>query len=252
METLAPENFYDELAGLYDGMTNFESRIEKTQQILKDFRNRFNLSSAIDVACGTGLYTCALESIGVPTTGVDISDQMLNKAKKHAAKLGVTPRWIKAAMENLPDKLNTSADAIFCLGNSLPHIPDENQLYYVATKFSALLNKNGFLVLQLLNYSSILASRQRIVNITQANKKNIVRFYDFIDPVIQFNILTSWQDKGTFHHKMQSTKLFPYTNKQIIKILNKAKFSNINTYSSLDFKPFDESKSKDLVIVAQT
>lgn len=247
----SPEQFYDELADIYDGMTQFGPRLLKAEQILTNLKNQFNFKTALDVACGTGLHVCALERIGVTTTGIDISEQMLNRAKQNAAQTGVSPLWIKSGMENLSDEIKTSTDAIFCLGNSIPHILEENQFYNIANSFRALLKNNGILVLQLLNYSRILAAKNRIVNIAKTDKKSIIRFYDFIAPFIQFNILTYWNETEKYEHKLQSTKLYPYTVSQIIRLLEKANFSEIKTYSSLELNSFDEEKSKDLVIIAK-
>jgi glycine/sarcosine N-methyltransferase len=247
----SPEQFYDELADIYDGMTNFGTRLEKAQQVLLKLKDQFHFESAIDVACGTGLHVCALERIGVSTTGIDISTQMLNKAKHNATQLGIAPQWIKADMANITDNKNLKTDAIFCLGNSIPHILDINHFYFVAAKYSTLLKKKGILVLQLLNYSSILTERKRIVNISESKGKHIIRFYDFENPLIQFNILTYWNEKEKYQHNIQSTKLFPYTSNQIFHALKKANFSKIDMYSSLELDAFDEEKSKDLIVVVQ-
>ncbi|MCY0893243.1 MAG: class I SAM-dependent methyltransferase, partial [Acidibacillus sp.] len=52
----------------------------------------------LDVACGTGNYTAALSQLGVNITGVDISEEMLAKARQKSYEIS----WIKADATHLP------------------------------------------------------------------------------------------------------------------------------------------------------
>lgn len=58
----------------------------------------FNQNKAIDIACGSGNYTNALYELGVNIVGVDISKEMLIKAKQKNKKID----WSEADVLNLP------------------------------------------------------------------------------------------------------------------------------------------------------
>jgi ubiquinone/menaquinone biosynthesis C-methylase UbiE len=58
----------------------------------------FDNSRILDVACGTGNYTIALSQLGLNMTGTDISEEMLNNARKKSNHV----TWDKADVNNLP------------------------------------------------------------------------------------------------------------------------------------------------------
>lgn len=250
MENLSPEQFYDQLAAHYDEMTRFEQRLPQARTQMQSLREVYNFDSAIDLACGTGLHVCALAQLGVSATGIDISGQMLDKARLHAAKLGLAPRFARSSLLDIDTLGLAPVDAMFCLGNSIPHITEQQQLYFAFAKFAALLNKKGILVLQLLNYRSILSVRERIVNINRSDTEHVIRFYDFVDPLIRFNILRYRWKESKPEHSLQSTLLFPYTLDDLREPLADAGFAKIACFSSLTLGRFDNT-SRDLVVIAQ-
>jgi ubiquinone/menaquinone biosynthesis C-methylase UbiE len=58
-------DFYDNIAEIYDDMTSFESRLEKERAIMHNWVEHYHIESAVDVACGTGLYEVILSQLGV-------------------------------------------------------------------------------------------------------------------------------------------------------------------------------------------
>ena len=50
------------------------------------FAEQNNISSVLDVGCGSGVYMQTLNSKGIKVSGVDLSDQMINLTKKRLEK----------------------------------------------------------------------------------------------------------------------------------------------------------------------
>lgn len=242
-------DFYDDLAPDYDNMTKFAQRLEKTKPLMEKWYSRFQFSSVLDAACGTGLHSCVLAQMGIKTTGADISLQMLEKAKHNATQLGVNVEWIHSSMQDLKKHSHKKFDAVFCLGNSLPHLLTKSDLDTSVTNFAALLNNNGIFVAQLLNYRRILLNRDRIINIARYEDQNIIRFYDFDQHLIQFNILTFQWVGEKVSYKLQSTPLFPYTKKAIADALLLQGFKNVKFYGGMNFEKFNEGTSANLVVI---
>ncbi|NOY57876.1 MAG: class I SAM-dependent methyltransferase [Calditrichaeota bacterium] len=242
-------DFYDDLAADYDNMTKFAQRLEKTKPLMEKWHSRFKFSSVLDAACGTGLHSCVLAQMGINTTGADISLQMLEKAKRNATQLGVKVEWIHSSMQDLQKHCSETFDVVFCLGNSLPHLLTKSDLENTLTNFAALLNNNGIFVAQLLNYERLLKNRERIINIARYEDQNIVRFYDFDQHLIQFNILTfRWMGEKV-SHKLQSTPLFPYTKEEISDALLLQGFKKAEFYGGMNFESFNEDTSANLVVI---
>jgi len=246
-----PLDFYEHLADTYDDMTHFTSRKKKEQTILQNLMKKFKFKTALDTACGTGLQAILLQKMGVKTIGADISQKMLDRAKKNARRSGVTLTWIHSSLQNLTKSLRQTFDIIFCLGNSLPHVSKKNQLQDVLKQFYELLNPRGGIILQLLNYHKILQNKERIVHITKQDHREYVRFYDFSSKKIQFNILQIDWETHPPSYSLQSTTLYPYTKSELKQALEIAGFNRIKYYSDLQLSKFTEKKSRNLIVIAQ-
>jgi SAM-dependent methyltransferase len=251
MEVKKIEAFYSQLAGDYDEMTRFSHREKSESAILRKWIKHYRFHTALDAACGTGLHVILLNKLGIRTVGVDISREMLNVAKKNAEVLGFHVQFIQAPLQNLTPKINKKFDAIFCLGNSLPHILDRNELMSIFQTFKQLLNENGILALQLLNYEKILKDRNRIIAIHREKKNEYIRFYDFLNGEVSFNILKIWwQDKVPLY-QLISTSLNPYIKSDLELILENCHYKNLEYFGTMDFYPFDPLKSPNLIVVAK-
>ncbi len=246
------QNFYGSLASDYDAMTNFEQRVQKEQKIFQKWVERFSINTVLDAACGTGLHAIVLSQLGVNIIGADISVEMLDEARKNAKNAGEEIRWIQSPMQQLSQKISDKFDAVFCLGNSLPHLTDEKDLKAVVKGFSERLHPDGILVLQILNYNKILNEKNRIVNIKRNEKHEFIRFYDFLEDLIRFNILRiQWEGNNPVHHQLVSTELMPYLKDQLFRVLQNKGFRDIETFGNMTFDPFLENESSNLVMVAK-
>ena len=223
------EDFYDAIAEDYDGMFAFESRLGRAQRFLDELLARLDAATAMDVGCGTGAYALAGARAGLKTTGTDISGAMLTQARDNAARLGIDVNWQQADMLELlrifpaATPAPTNFDLILCMGNTLPH---------------------------LLNYEKILAGQERIVGISQAGQREYIRFYDFIDPLVRFNLLEIDHRQNPPTHLLHETTLRPHTAEQLREILTSLDFKKIETFDGLNFSPYNSAKSDTLLIMA--
>jgi len=244
-------SFYEDLAGNYDDMTRFQERLEKEKTILQAWVKRYRFFSPVDVACGTGLHAIIFAKMGLKPVGVDLSPLMLEQAKENSRKAGTKIPWIQGSMENLKEIVEGSFDALFCLGNSLPHILNRENLENTFRNFFYVLKSPGITVIQLLNYSKVYNEKNRIVGIHRKNDTEYIRFYDLFEDYLIFNTLViNWEEKKN-KHKLHTTRLYPYRKNELEKALLKENFTDLEFYGDMEFSPFDEEVSNNLVIVAK-
>ena len=244
-------NFYRDLADSYDDMTRFKQRMKQEQSILTTLQKKYNFKTALDAACGTGLHAILLQRMGVNTVGADNSQHMLDKAYKNAIRWKTKVTWIKSDIKTLTKSINRTFDVIFCLGNSLPHLANKKELLKAFSELHQLLNPSGRIITQILNYRKILKEKERIISITKQQQREFVRFYDFLDRKLQFNvIIIDWKKQPPFK-QLKSTMLYPYNKTEIERILPKAGFTNLENFGDLSLNPFSEDKSSNLVMIAQ-
>ncbi|MEQ8220954.1 MAG: class I SAM-dependent methyltransferase [Candidatus Eremiobacterota bacterium] len=242
--------FYENLENHYDRMTRFNERIKTEKSVLQKWVEKYKFQSVLDVACGTGLHSILLAQMGIKTTGVDISEAMLKQARLHGKEFEGEVTWILSSMEELKSNLREKYDAIFCLGNSIPHILDVPSLDKTFKNFYELLNAGGLLVIQLLNYKKIYDGKNRIVGIHREKDTEYIRFYDFY-PCLTFNILIVTWNGNKSEYKLQSTELYPYRKEELDMFLQKEGFWQFEYYGDMTFSPFDENNSSNLVLTAR-
>ena len=239
--------FYDSLAPDYDLMTNPGARFSKERENFKEIIKRYSIRTALDAGSGTGFHSLLLASLGVGVTAVDISKEMLSQLQMNAKESNFSVTTVQSEFEKLRQVIHTQFDAVFCLGNTLAHIP-KNQIPNIVEIFKSMIKEHGVLVIQLLNYDLILSKRERIVNITERENKTYIRFYDFLGETIAFNILTIERTSGGITHKLQTTELYPILYKELDHTLQQLGGKEIETYGSLALTPFDSTSSRDVVM----
>lgn len=242
--------FYKKLSSAYDLMTRFDDRYQNEEKMLHLWHQKLKIKSAMDVACGTGLHAILLSKMGVRTTGVDVSLEMLQQAKENAKRLGVSIPWIQSSMQNLKQHVQSGFEVLFCLGNSIPHLLTEKELELALQGFYAILNPNGFVVLQLLNYEKILKQKERIVGVHRKGNMEFVRFYDFLENQIQFNILKITDQNGKLSYDLSQTELFPYCSNDLKKKLKETGFAKLQFYGNMKMQDFESNSSENLVVLA--
>jgi len=244
-------SFYDDIAGSYDDMTSAGAREAAADALAARLAERFAPLSVLDAACGTGLHAAALARLGVRVTGSDISPAMLDQARARAADAGVEVRWVQSPMQDLAGCLDDTYDAVLCLGNSLPHLLTDEDLDAAIGGFARLATPGGVVVLHVLNYARILARRERIIRISRQGETEYIRFYDFQDNRVRFNILElSWQG-DTCRHTLHSTEHRPWQGDALTSALRRGGVGDIQLYGDMQFAAFDETASHALVVVGR-
>ncbi|MBE0642816.1 MAG: class I SAM-dependent methyltransferase [Bacteroidetes bacterium] len=243
---LTPGQFYDALADNYDSMTQFATRLQRQKELLAAVLSAMPARTAIDMGCGTGVHAIALAQLGLEVTGVDISEGMLEKARTNANESNAPLRFVRG--DFLTSIAPTPTDLLICLGNSLPHLESREALAAVLTHWRTLCAPGGYVLIQLLNYGRVLEQRERIVNIRRSGVESIIRFYDFLDDALQFNILSIRETGGVITHTLQSTRLSPFVETDILSAAESAGFSDVRIYGSLAFTSLT-NESADLVAV---
>ena len=245
------EGFYNRLADEYDSMTSFDVRIAKELPIFSSLIEKYKIKTALDAGCGTGVHSLVLGKLGVEVVAVDISSEMIHRLHTRSKKQKLKIKTIKTDFLNLPAKIHQQFDAIFCMGNSLAHAKTQRELLRILSNFYKLLNPNGLLFIQILNYDRIISRKEIIQNIKESDGKIYIRFYCFTDKNINFNIIILERKDGLLQYKLQTTTLRPIGQKEIVELLKRAGFKKIDSFGSIMAEKFIKNKSKDLFIIAR-
>jgi SAM-dependent methyltransferase len=148
-------SLYASLASFYDELFPLPAASTPFLDSLADGEGEAGGRQVLDLGCATGSQALALARIGWKAVGIDSEKAMMDLASARAEKEGLSA----LASFSVTDMLEAGAllpaascDLVLCLGNTLPHIPEEGVRALLA-QATSLLKPRGALVLQLLNYS---------------------------------------------------------------------------------------------------
>jgi 2-polyprenyl-3-methyl-5-hydroxy-6-metoxy-1,4-benzoquinol methylase len=241
-------SFYDALAPDYDEMTGFQKRFVHEKPFVRLLVEKYSITTALDAGCATGFHSLLLAQLGVKVTGIDLSRDMLQRAKLHARELGVEVDFLQASFQT---PLKKTFDAIFCLGNSLAHVLTPENLRATLNNFARMLAPGKILFLQNLNYDRILAQKERIQSVKVSQGTTYIRFYDYGEETIVFNLLTIATLNGSVEQKLQSVELRPWREAELVTLLKQTGFNEIKSYGGISMEEFHPHSSKDLVMLAR-
>lgn len=142
------DGFYATLARHYDALFLEEPAI--TGFLATGLRTG---SRVLDLACGTGTYAAALAHRGHRVTGVDLAPEMIAAA---AQPRPAGLRLLVGDMRALRSLAPGSFDLIYCIGNSLVHMPSHAAVRTLLSDAAQSLDRGGQLVVQIVNYDRAL------------------------------------------------------------------------------------------------
>ena len=197
----------------------------------------------LDVACGSGGYSIELAKAGYSVTGVDLERKMAKMAGEKARSEGVSLDILQCDMLEIEKTLQSKFDCIFCIGNSIVHLPGTREISGVLKQMHALLDDSGALVLQTINYD-------RIINLRLSGLPTIkddeigfefIRRYEYVEEkgVINFVTTLVTHEDGKREEVKGSIELFPVLMEDMKKMLIDAGFGRIQFYGDFGYAPFD-------------
>ena len=244
---LTNKNFFDELAPEYDQLISFEKAVKNKMMIFAKLITP-EMKFAADLGCGSGVDSIALTLLGLNVEAIDPSREMIKAAKVNAKREGLSINFHNCPVDSIPNRLDNKFDIVISLGNTFTNIETGKFNISVAKCFNILKN-GGILLIQVMNYEKVVSENRRIIKITEGVESYYVRFYDFLNELIIFNILSFKKEKPS-DYRFISTKLFPHGKKDFRKRLKEAGFASIEFFSDFNLSTFNAKQSKDLIIKA--
>ncbi len=129
-------------------------------------RNR-RLEGVLDLACGAGTLTVALAAIAYRVVGVDLSEEMLEQARRRCGAL-THVRFFQADFRDF--RLNERFDAVICGSDSLNYVTEPSELVAVFRSVALHLNPGGFFAFDVVPESTMRVLSGHWLPIRQPNR----------------------------------------------------------------------------------
>ncbi|EJO5348322.1 class I SAM-dependent methyltransferase [Clostridium butyricum] len=238
--------FYNDIAKYYDNI--FPVSKDTVEFIMNSIGSP--PKSVLDVACGTGAYSIELDKNGYNLIAIDIDSKIIEYLSANNRKSKV--KFWQADMLKLHEKFNDNMfDAIYCIGNSLVHLDNLNEIKNFFISVRKLLVRNGVFIFQIINYDKIISkdikSLPTIVN--KSIPLNFERLYRYEKTThkIVFKTILSVENKRIENE----IYLTPLMCDEAIYLLKDVGFKEINVYGDFKKNSFDKDNSYSLIIEAR-
>jgi glycine/sarcosine N-methyltransferase len=245
---------YDALAADYDRFVNWKGRLTHELPFFESLFEGQGVRRVLDAACGTGHHAIALAQRGYEVTGTDLSTAMIERARQNADAQGVAATFAVAGLGEL-SSLGQMFDAALCLGNSLPHVLSAGAVDRALADLAGVLRPQGLLVIQNRNFDRVWAEQERFMPPQSTQDASgewiFVRFYDFHQDTVTFNMLRLRRTETGWAQDVESTELRPIFSKDLAQSLSVSGFDPVVFYGSYDGSIFDAEQSGDLIAVAR-
>ncbi len=131
---------YAALGGIFEYLNRDCDYDKWSQYLIKTLEGLGAGPCGVDIGCGNGYFTRALIKSGRDVLGVDVSPQMLTRARELASAEGVRAEFLLGDITKL--KLTKRADFAVAINDCLNYVPPE-KLHAAFTHTAACLKKGG-------------------------------------------------------------------------------------------------------------
>ncbi|PKM83034.1 MAG: hypothetical protein CVU89_02595 [Firmicutes bacterium HGW-Firmicutes-14] len=250
------DNIFLDFAEDYDRMIDWEKRLKREEPFFRELFSGSGAASVLDAACGTGKHAIMFRSWGMQAAGADVSREMIRKARENARKEGLEIDFRISGLEELDSVFSARFDAVTCMGNSLPHIKNQEGLSRAFSAVCRVLEDGGIFALQMRNYRRTYDINERFMPLNtyqdEGREYLYLRMNDLGPELVNFNIITLVRDEGgKWSYRVESEELKPWMSEDIEMNLRRTGFTVSGIFGDLAFGPFNPAGSVDLVITAR-
>ncbi len=243
------KSFFEIYAHEYDYLTNASERKVSHKKEIDTIINIFKPESVLDAGCATGLTTSLFANAGVVAKGIDKSRPMIKMSKENYGNLE-NISFQSAIFETLPIAFNSKFDLIVCLANSISGVGSLHNLSRAFKGFYNSLKPGGTLVLQMLNYISIVDGELLPIRATQHENIIYQRFSERKGKRLYIYVNRLDTESDPLHFEMFRHEFENFTPVEVVSTLKKTNFKKIKKYSDLFLEKSFIKTSRDLVITA--
>ena len=243
----------------YRRMVAWPRRIKREAPFLRQVLADLPIRSVIDLGCGTGEHSRFLAAEGYWVVGLDQSDSMLAKAREKP--LPPNLQFLLGELQDASTLVEKRFGAAICLGNTLVHLTAEEELCRALAGVSEILEDDGVLLFQILNYEPVLEGsvRHLPLNFRPGEKGGEAIFLRLMEPLeedrVRFCPSTLKYDPEldpplrVVHSRIVELK--GWRRKHLLPILESVGLCVGGIYGDMEAGSFTPGQSQDLVVVAR-
>ncbi|MFZ0427205.1 MAG: class I SAM-dependent methyltransferase [Acidobacteriota bacterium] len=251
-----PSEDYSRLA--YRRFVAWPARIQREGPLLRRILERAPDRSVLDLGCATGEHSRFLASLGLRVVGVDVSAESLRTARESPSPESI--RYVEGDLRNLGSLVSPGFGGAICLGNTLVHLVEEDDLAQALEGLASVLNEGGVFLFQILNYERLRGKGIRHLPLNFLDEPDGVRvFLRLMDFLPQGRVrfcpstlrLRPQEERPLEVLETRSLELRAWGLDELRGLLHRAGFAVTDVLGAMSGQPFVVAESTDLIVVAE-
>ncbi|MFQ5654454.1 MAG: class I SAM-dependent methyltransferase [Planctomycetota bacterium] len=214
----------------------------------------------LDLGCGTGEHARFIASKGFEVVAVDMSASMIEKATDKPVPENL--RFVHGDMRELQEVIDGSFGAAICLGNTLPHLWEKQDLRRLLKGLNSRLLPGAPFLLQILNYERILSTGERSLPMNfrpDPEGDGELVFLRLMEPCEDGKVIfcpttlryrPSCDPPVELHHSRR-VELRGWRRADLKPLLRAAGFHDLVWHGCFDGMPYEPLESHDLIVIAR-
>jgi cyclopropane fatty-acyl-phospholipid synthase-like methyltransferase len=230
---------YDDIVGFYDQIFPLNPGLVKfIQELLPQGGNRI-----LDLGCGPGDMVGMLSSQGYHAIGIDQSEGMIIAAKeRHIGE------FYPYSFSEI-NKLVGPFDHIYCVGNSLSYLPNDQYDKFIENVYK-LLNVGATFLIQVINWDRFQVKGEVVFKVKPlSDDRTFHRRYDpFEEDKVLFH---TWLKKGDLIISEWSDTLYLKTSDFLKEGISQVGMTEVGIYGNYDKDEYIPEDSSAIILAAR-
>ncbi len=232
---------YDAFARDYHWL--YSDHILSGESIIEDNKDILNITGCdkqiLDCSCGIGTLVLALSRRGFKVIGSDGSKGMIEQAISAAAAAGLNIPLICSTWEELPKHFADRFDLVLCMGNSICHCRDRDEMLRSLQGMRRVLRQGGKLVIQSRNWEYLRQAKKRVTHFQwrERDSQRCLPIYvwnlpESFDAAHTTVIILVFETDGQTSVRSYEISYYPFRIEQLTERLKSAGFPNLQLTST--------------------
>ena len=162
---------------------------------------------AVDLGAGFGMHTIPLARAGARVIAVDSSSQLLGELGRLAGDLPI--EVVHDDLLSFRAHLKEKVAAIFCMGDTLTHLPEHTNVDFLVQEAAEALAPGGCFVISFRDYSEALLDASRFIPVRGDERRILMCFLEYEeDSVVVNDVLheragDAWETRVSSYRKLR-------------------------------------------------
>jgi len=161
----------------------------------------------VDLGAGFGMHAIPLARAGARVIAVDSSARLLEELSRLAGGLPITT--VQDDLLSFRAHLKEKAAAIFCMGDTLTHLPEHTNVDFLVQEAAEALAPGGRFVLSFRDYSEPLLDASRFIPVRSDERRILMCFLEYEEDTVVVNDVLhersgdAWETRVSSYRKLR-------------------------------------------------